>query len=430
MQPGVYLVAGNAGGTGNVDGTGHNARFYNPLGIARDPSGIIYVSDANNYAIRKISKVGEVSTLPLSSQFPGDTSLRSGTQMAVDREGNLIVAGWGCGSYLIKIAPDGTKTYLDSSGKIFSYPPGWYGRSACYVTYQVGVALGPAGEYYVSDPISNAIRKVNPDGGVSTIAGTDFVAGSTDGAGASALFNLPAGLALDAAGNLFVADLGNNTIRKISPAGVVTTVAGKAGIKGSTDGSVSAALFNAPQSIVVDAQGNAVAMTTTIEGGFGSHLMTKAGFLLNNELTDFNFAPQEDGKPVANRVEPGKRPRSSMAPTLVFDAFGRLYAVAGSPGGSQIIEFVAKTLVALLDWRMDPQQAADFGNFGSRNGPTELETGRFPASEIEALKARGHTVRVFEQTSGLQGIARMDIHGVPLWFGGADPRREGVAKGD
>lgn len=177
---------------------------------------------------------------------------------------------------------------------------------------------------------------------------------------------------------------------------------------------------------VVDAAGNAVAMTTTIEGGFGSHLMTKGGFLLNNELTDFNFAPEEDGKPVANRVEPGKRPRSSMAPTLVFDAFGRLYAVAGSPGGSQIIEFVAKTLVALLDWRMDPQQAADFGNFGSRNGPTELEAGTEAEGWKAALEARGHKVQLMEMTSGTQVIVK-----TPEGFlGGADGRREGVAIGD
>ena len=157
---------------------------------------------------------------------------------------------------------------------------------------------------------------------------------------------------------------------------------------------------------VVDADGNAVAMTTTIEDGFGSRLMTKGGFLLNNELTDFNFAPEEDGKPVANRVEPGKRPRSSMAPTLVFDAFGRLHAVVGSPGGSQIIGYVAKTLVALLDWKMDPQQAVDFGNFGSRNGPTELEKGTEAEAWKAALEARGHEVRLLEMTSGTQAIVK------------------------
>jgi gamma-glutamyltranspeptidase/glutathione hydrolase len=177
---------------------------------------------------------------------------------------------------------------------------------------------------------------------------------------------------------------------------------------------------------VVDADGNAVAMTTTIEDGFGSRLMTKGGFLLNNELTDFNFAPEEDGKPVANRVEPGKRPRSSMAPTLVFDAFGRLYAVVGSPGGSQIIGYVGKTLVALLDWQMDPQQAVDFGNFGSRNGPTELEKGTEAEAWKAALEAKGHEVRLLEMTSGTQAIVK-----TPEGFlGGADGRREGVAIGD
>ncbi|WP_293810474.1 gamma-glutamyltransferase [uncultured Bosea sp.] len=177
---------------------------------------------------------------------------------------------------------------------------------------------------------------------------------------------------------------------------------------------------------VVDADGNAVAMTTTIEDGFGSRLMTKGGFLLNNELTDFNFAPEEDGKPVANRVEAGKRPRSSMAPTLVFDAFGRLHAVVGSPGGSQIIGYVGKTLIALLDWKMDPQQAVDFGNFGSRNGPTELEKGTEAEAWKAALEAKGHEVRLLEMTSGTQAIVK-----TPEGFlGGADGRREGVAIGD
>jgi len=177
---------------------------------------------------------------------------------------------------------------------------------------------------------------------------------------------------------------------------------------------------------VVDGDGNAVSMTTTIEDGFGARLMTAGGFLLNNELTDFSFTPSEEGKPVANRVEPGKRPRSSMAPTIVFDAFGRLHAVTGSPGGSQIIGYVAKTLVALLDWKMDPQRAVDLANIGNRNGPTELEK----ASEAEgwkaALEAKGHQVRVIEMTSGIQAIVKTPEG----YLGGADGRREGVAIGD
>ena len=177
---------------------------------------------------------------------------------------------------------------------------------------------------------------------------------------------------------------------------------------------------------VVDRDGNAVAMTTTIESGFGARLMTEGGFLLNNQLTDFAFLPAEDGRPVANRVEPGKRPRSSMAPTIVFDAFDRLYVVTGSPGGSQIIGYVAKTLVALLDWKRDPQAAVDLPNSGNRNGPTELERGTEAEGWRAALEAKGHAVRLVEMTSGIQAIVR-----TPEGFlGGADGRREGVAIGD
>ncbi len=177
---------------------------------------------------------------------------------------------------------------------------------------------------------------------------------------------------------------------------------------------------------IVDREGNAVSMTTTIESGFGARIMTRGGFLLNNELTDFNFAPMADGRPVANRVEPGKRPRSSMAPTIVFDAFGRLYAVTGSPGGSLIINYVTKTLIGLLDWRMDPQTAVDFPNFGSRNGPTEIEAGTEATAWTQALQARGHEVRAIEMTSGIQAIVLSPVG----FLGGADSRREGVAIGD
>ena len=177
---------------------------------------------------------------------------------------------------------------------------------------------------------------------------------------------------------------------------------------------------------VIDGDGNAVSMTTTIEDGFGARIMTKGGFLLNNELTDFSFAHTEDGKPVANRVEPGKRPRSSMAPTIVFDHFGRLHAVVGSPGGSLIINYVAKTLVAILDWKLDPQQAVDSANLGSRNGPTELEKGSEAEPWKAALEAKGHEVRLIDMTSGIQAIVV-----TPEGFvGGADGRREGVAIGD
>ena len=181
---------------------------------------------------------------------------------------------------------------------------------------------------------------------------------------------------------------------------------------------------------IVDAEGRAVSMTTTIEDAFGARQMVR-GFLLNNELSDFSFAPADaTGRPVANRVEPGKRPRSSMAPTLVFDDQDRPVATAGSPGGALIIHYTARTLHGLLQWRLDPQAAIDLPNFGTTGGPVVLEKGRFPAPVIEALKARGHEVREQDMTSGLQAIARGTQDGRTVWRGGADPRREGVVLGD
>ncbi|GKS75912.1 gamma-glutamyltransferase family protein [Acidovorax sp. SUPP950] len=182
---------------------------------------------------------------------------------------------------------------------------------------------------------------------------------------------------------------------------------------------------------VVDAFGNAVAMTTTIEDQFGSRQMVK-GFLLNNELTDFSFAPKDaQGQPIANRVEPGKRPRSSMAPTLVFDKqTGQVVMSGGSPGGALIIHYTAKTLYGIFNWGLMPQQAINLPNFGSLNGPTMLEEKRFPPATVEALRARGAEVREMNMTSGLQAITRAEVHGQPMWLGGADPRREGVVMGD
>jgi gamma-glutamyltranspeptidase / glutathione hydrolase len=185
---------------------------------------------------------------------------------------------------------------------------------------------------------------------------------------------------------------------------------------------------------VVDAQGRAVAMTTSIEAVFGARLMSDGGtglaggFVLNNQLTDFSFAPTgADGRPVANRVQPGKRPRSSMSPTLVFDARdGRLLMSLGSPGGAAIIHFTAKTLIGTLAWGLNPQAAIDLPNFGSFNGPTVLEKGRHDPGLVQALQARGHTVNETDMTSGLQAILRTPAG----WQGGADPRREGVVRGD
>jgi gamma-glutamyltranspeptidase/glutathione hydrolase len=175
---------------------------------------------------------------------------------------------------------------------------------------------------------------------------------------------------------------------------------------------------------IVDPRGDALAMTTTIESAFGSRIMVR-GFLLNNQLTDFAFAPQEAGRPVANRVEPGKRPRSAMSPTIVLGADGAVRAVLGSPGGPAIVNYVARAVVALLDWRLDAQSAAALPHGGSRNGPTELERGTLYELLAPALAARGHEVRLAGFTSGLHLLERVPGG----WRGGADPRRDGVARG-
>ena len=178
---------------------------------------------------------------------------------------------------------------------------------------------------------------------------------------------------------------------------------------------------------IVDGAGNALAMTTTIESVFGSRLFVR-GFLLNNQLTDFSFTPRDDeGKPVANRVEPGKRPRSSMSPLLVSDkASGKVVITGGSPGGALIIHYTAKTLYGMLHWGLNAQQAINLPNMASLNGPSLLEEKRFPRSTRDALKARGHEVKEVSLPSGLHVIERTRDG----WFGGADPRREGDVKGD
>lgn len=183
--------------------------------------------------------------------------------------------------------------------------------------------------------------------------------------------------------------------------------------------------------VAVDKLGNAVSFTTTVQIAFGSFVMTE-GFLLNNQLTDFSFRPTKEDQPVANRVQPGKKPRSSMSPTLGFDTLGRLDFAVGSPGGSRIIDYVTKAVIALIDWDMDIQAAISHPNMVGKDGVTELEAGTPLADLAPHLEAMGHQVRVRSLNSGLHGFrihhqfAPADIY----YAGGADPRREGVPMGD
>jgi gamma-glutamyltranspeptidase/glutathione hydrolase len=196
---------------------------------------------------------------------------------------------------------------------------------------------------------------------------------------------------------------------------------------------------------IVDRYGNAVAMTTTIESGMGSFHFTR-GFLLNNQLTDFSFDPSDASGPIANRLAALKRPRSSMSPTLVFNnapdgSRGDLLMATGSPGGASIIQFVVKTLVSALDWKLDAQQATSTVNFGAGNSPTTGVGGEHPLIDatsngandplVTGLRALGHTVSVAAQSSGVSTIIRIPSgSGGSALVGGADPRREGIALGD
>ena len=154
---------------------------------------------------------------------------------------------------------------------------------------------------------------------------------------------------------------------------------------------------------IVDSHGDAVSMTTSVQSTFGSQLMV-GGFLLNNELTDFSYTPQVGGRPVANRVEGGKRPLSSMTPSLILDADGRLQMVIGSPGGTRIIGFVAQTIVGVLDWSLNVQEAIAAPHFIAEDGPLELEEGTDLATHADALRALGHRVAMRNLNSGLHGI--------------------------
>ena len=191
---------------------------------------------------------------------------------------------------------------------------------------------------------------------------------------------------------------------------------------------------------IVDQWGNALSMTTTIENAFGSRLMTKGGFLLNNEMTDFSFRAEKDGAPIANRVEPGKGPRSSMAPTIVMKG-GKPHLVIGSPGGSRIIGYVAQAIIAYVDWGMDAQQAVAMPHLVNRFGVFEIEQGTAAEALADALTAKGFEVKLRGLNSGLHAIAvtpdggnRGGDRGVDGGFeggleGGADPRREGLVLG-
>lgn len=258
--PELSLIAGNIAGPGSDDGTGTAARFRTPSGIAADAAGNLYIADSRNHTIRRISAAGAVTTLAGSAQQSGNADgsgaaarFNAPFDVAVGAAGNLYVAD--SGNHTIRvISPAGAVTTLAGAAGLAGSGDGT--GPAARFNSPGGIIADAAGNLFVTDTFNHVIRRITPAGAVTTIAGMAQMPGNADGNLRSARFNTPVGIALDGAGNLYVADTGNHTIRKITPAGVVTTLAGTAGSAGAVDGIGPAARFNLPFGVASDAMGN------------------------------------------------------------------------------------------------------------------------------------------------------------------------------
>ncbi|HWO23673.1 MAG TPA: hypothetical protein VNO30_33255 [Kofleriaceae bacterium] len=242
----VTTLAGTTGMSGSTDGTGATARFDYPWGVAVDSAGNVYVSEVNRYTIRKVTGTGVVTTL-------AGTAFCAPRGVAVDSAGNVYVTN-GCNFTICKITPAGVVTTLAGTAGMRGSTDGT-GAAARFDSL-ASAAVDIGGNIYVTEDYNFTIRKITPAGVVTTLAGTAGMQGSTDGTGAAARFNLPRGVAVDSAGNVYVADTNNHTIRKVTAIGIVTTLAGTAGTSGSTDGTGAAARFNRPTDVAVDSAGN------------------------------------------------------------------------------------------------------------------------------------------------------------------------------
>jgi streptogramin lyase len=280
----VSTLAGQVGITGSTDGTGTNALFSYPTGVAVDSAGNVYVADFRNDTIRKIMAGGVVSTLAGKAGTSGYTNL-TGTNaqfnrpvgVAVDSAGNVYVADGG-NNLIRKITPGGVVSTLAGRWPYAGNTDGVAANATFY--YPIGVAVDPSGNVYVADSLNNTIRKITPGGVVSTLAGGGSGGDGADGTGTNAVFSYSSGVAVDSAGNVYVADEADSTIRKVTPGGVVTTLAGLARSSGNTDGAGSAALFYGPYGVAVDSSGNVYVADTsnnTIRKGWVTPLLLSIG---------------------------------------------------------------------------------------------------------------------------------------------------------
>ncbi|HEX7746545.1 MAG TPA: hypothetical protein VF462_14945, partial [Micromonosporaceae bacterium] len=256
----VTTLIGTTGTGGSADGTGAAALFFGPFGVAVDSAGNLYVTDTSNHTLRKATPAGVVTTVAGTAIIVGSadgTGAAAGFDfpdgVAVDSAGNVYIADGG-NATIRKVTLAGVVTTLAGTAGMTGSTDGT--GAAARFSFPEGVALDSAGNVYVADTGSHTIRKITPAGVVTTLAGTAFMHGSADGTGAAARFNSPTSVEVDSAGNVYVADSNNDTIRKVTPAGAVTTLAGTAGMAGSADGAGAAARFNFPDGVAVDSAGN------------------------------------------------------------------------------------------------------------------------------------------------------------------------------
>lgn len=257
---GLSLLAGDIGGPGGIDGTGASARFEKIDGLVVDPAGNVFVADTSNHVIRKVTPAGVVTTVAGLAGIRGSAdgigsaaSFSDPMSIAIDTSGNLFVADYG-NSVIRKITPAGVVTTF--AGAAGNAGPGLDGAGAsARFSGPLGIAIDASNNLFVTDEFNQTVRKITPAGVVSTFAGQTGVMGDNDGTGAGARFNIPTSIAVDVAGNVYVGE-GSQVVRKISPAGVVVTLAGAAGNSGSTDGTGAAARFSYPRGLAVDAAGN------------------------------------------------------------------------------------------------------------------------------------------------------------------------------
>jgi NHL repeat len=391
----VTMLAGTAGMSGSADGTGATARFYSPSGVAVDSAGNVYVADKFNNTIRKITTAGVVTTLAGTAGMFGSadgtgTAARFGSPsgVAVDGAGNVYVADM-VNDTIRKITAGGVVTTLAGTASMRGSEDGTGAAARFY--FPIGVAADSAGNVYVADTKNDTLRKITTGGVVTTLAGTASMRGSEDGTGAAARFYSPSGVAVDNASNVYVADRGNHTIRKVTAAGLVTTLAGTAGMSGNADGMGTAARFYSPSGVAVDSAGNVYVADLS---NYAIRKVTAAGVVTTLAGTARMFG-SADGT--------GATARFDNPIGVAVDSAGNVYVADGR--NSTIRKVTAAGVVTTL--------AGTAGMFGSADGTGTAA--RFGGLAGVAVDSAGN---VYVADQGNQTIRKVTAAGVVTTLAG------------